>query len=89
MNEVYKWFEDNIYYSVNSGKASIYLENDDLFEFENMLKELVTDYTNLQSKIDKAIEYIDDLCKCSDGTYFNYGDDLSPKHIVDILKEKK
>ena len=44
---------------------------------------------NLQSKIDKAIEYIDDLCKYSDGTYFNYGDDLSPKHIVDILKEDK
>ena len=39
----------------------------------------------LQQRIDKAIEYIDKLCLCSSG-YFDYGDDLSPKHIVDILK---
>ena len=39
----------------------------------------------LQKRIDKAIEYIDKLCLCSSG-YFDYGDDLSPKHIVDILK---
>lgn len=53
-------------------------------------KETLTDMVlEYQEKIDKAIEYIDDLCKCSDGTYFNYGDDLSPKNIVDILKENK
>lgn len=58
-------------------------------ELLNQYIELSRDYEYLQSKIDKAIEYINDLCKCSDGTYFNYGDDLSPKHIVDILKEDK
>ena len=39
----------------------------------------------LQQRIDKAIEYIDEMCLCSSG-YFDYGDDLSPKHIVDILR---
>lgn len=36
-------------------------------------------------RIDKAIDYIDDMCLCSSG-YFDYGDDLSPKHIVEILR---
>ena len=57
--------------------------------YEEDIQRIVEEKNNLQSKIDKAIEYIDDLCKCSDGTYFNYGDDLSPKYIVDILKEDK
>lgn len=39
----------------------------------------------LQQRINKAIKYIDDMCLCSLG-YSNYGDDLSPKHIVEILK---
>jgi hypothetical protein len=39
----------------------------------------------LQNRINKAIEYIDEMCLCSDG-YANYGDDLSPEHIVNILK---
>ena len=54
----------------NHDKASIFLEKQNV---------------ELQQRIDKAIKYIDDMCLCSSG-YFDYGDDLSPKHIVDILK---
>ena len=54
----------------NHDKASIFLEKQNV---------------ELQQRIDKAIKYIDDMCLCSSG-YFKYGDDLSPKHIVDILK---
>ena len=56
MNEIYKYFEDNIYYSVSSGKANIYLENDDLFEFEKMLKELKSNY-NKKEKIIHDIKF--------------------------------
>lgn len=38
-----------------------------------------------KKRIEKAIEYINKLCLCSDG-YTQYGDDLNPKHIVNILK---
>ena len=38
--------------------------------------------------INKAIEYINKMCLCSDG-YANYGDDLSPEHIVNILQSKE
>lgn len=41
-------------------------------------------YGILQERIDKAIEYINDMCLFDDG-YANYGDDLRPAHIVDIL----
>ena len=57
-----------------------------------LIKRLLDDLDNadktikyLQQRIDKAIEYIDEMCLCSSG-YFNYGDNLSPKHIVDILR---
>lgn len=54
------------------------LDCEDLIKIMNYIKQL-------QQRIDKAIIYIDDMCLCSTG-YFDYGDDLSPKHIVDILK---
>ena len=38
MSEVLKWFEDNIYYSVNSGNATFSIQNEDLWEFEKLLK---------------------------------------------------
>jgi len=38
MSEVLKWFEDNIYYSVNSGTATFSIQNEDLWEFEELLK---------------------------------------------------
>ena len=57
-----------------------------------LIKRLLDDLDNadktikyLQQRIDKAIEYIDEMCLCSSG-YFDYGDDLSPKNIVDILR---
>lgn len=33
----------------------------------------------------KAIEYINEMCLCSDG-YANYGDDLRPEYIINILQ---
>ena len=39
----------------------------------------------LQDRINKAIDYINDMCLFDDG-YANYGDDLRPAHIVNILK---
>lgn len=47
--------------------------------------EIYREYYKLRDRIDKAIEYINDMCLCSSG-YFDYGDDLSPKHIVEILR---
>ena len=42
-------------------------------------------YEELQDRIKKAIEYINEMTLTSDG-YANYGDDLRPEHIIDILK---
>lgn len=42
-------------------------------------------YEELEYRIDKAIEYINEMTLTSDG-YANYGDDLRPEHIIDILK---
>ena len=39
----------------------------------------------LKQRIDEAIEYINEMTLTSDG-YANYGDDLRPEHIVDILE---
>ena len=36
-------------------------------------------------RIDKAIEYINEMTLTSNG-YASYGDDLRPEHIVNILK---
>lgn len=64
-------------------------ELDDLVEFLNdehiVFEGATKKFKELQQRIDKAIEYIDELCLCSSG-YFDYGDDLSPKHIVEILR---
>ena len=38
-----------------------------------------------KDRIKKAIEYINEMCLGSDG-YANYGDDLRPEHIIEILK---
>ena len=43
------------------------------------------DRVELEQRIDRAIEYINDMCLFDDG-YANYGDDLRPAHIVNILK---
>lgn len=55
---------------------------------EGILNQFYYDYMYMQKlkeDINKAIKYIDDMCLCSLG-YSNYGDDLSPKHIVEILR---
>ena len=57
-------------------------------DFNEIIKELKQEeHKNLElsMRINKAIEYINKLCLCSDG-YANYGDDLSPEHIVNILQ---
>lgn len=55
-------------------------------ENKSLLKEIHNREINkLQDRINKAIEYINEMCLCSDG-YANYGDDLRPEHIVNILQ---
>ena len=39
----------------------------------------------LQQRIDKAVEYIDSICLEEDG-YVGYGDDLTPKELINILR---
>ena len=46
---------------------------------------LAKENLELRSRINKAIDYINEMCLFSDG-YASYGDDLRPEHIVDILK---
>ena len=43
------------------------------------------EYQDLKEKVDKAIEYINEMTLTSNG-YANYGDDLRPEHIIEILK---
>ena len=50
--------------------------------YSNELEDKVEE---LQHRIDKAIEYINEMTLTSDG-YADYGDDLRPEHIVEILK---
>ena len=53
---------------------------------ESLLDECDEHNKYLQDRIDKAIEYIKELCYIeSRNEWFNYGDDLTPKYIVDIL----
>ena len=51
-------------------------------------QELVEEIERLHSIIKEAIEYINEMTLTSDG-YANYGDDLRPEHIIDILKGKQ
>lgn len=60
----------------------MYQANVKLVDENSTLKE----YTkSLERRIDKAIEYINEMCLSSDG-YASYGDDLRPEHIIEILK---
>ena len=43
------------------------------------------EYQDLKERIDKAIEYINEMTLTSSG-YADYGDDLRPEHIIEILK---
>ena len=52
---------------------------------ENDIKLLKEEINRLNNIIDKAIEYINEMCLCSDG-YANYGDDLRPEYIINILQ---
>ena len=58
-------------------------ENYTLLELER--KVYLNENKELEDRINKAIEYINEMTLTSDG-YANYGDDLRPEHIVDILK---
>ena len=48
----------------------------------NVANEIIFD---LQDRIDEAIKYINEMTLTSDG-YADYGDDLRPEHIIEILK---
>lgn len=52
MSEVLKWFYDNIYYSVHSGNVTFSIQNEDLWEFEELLK-----------KQDKELQQKDNIIK--------------------------
>lgn len=56
-----------------------------LFDLEADLEEEKAENNEKAEIIKKAIEYINEMCLCSYG-YANYGDDLKPEHIVDILR---
>lgn len=55
--------------------------NENLLDINYMIYEI----ERLHSIIKEAIEYINEMTLTSDG-YANYGDDLRPEHIIDILK---
>ena len=70
-----------------------YITNLEQYYNENVNKyeELLVKYSTLnrwynssKSRNEKAIKYINEMCLCSDG-YCDYGDDLRPEHIVNIL----
>lgn len=42
-------------------------------------------YNGLNDKVQNTINYINEMCLTKDG-YSNYGDDLRPQHIIDLLK---
>lgn len=80
-------FEDNCYKLQDDYRKQDYYiwlskKERKQYDYEDYL---LNENEKLQKRINKAIEYIDDMCLCSSG-YCEYGDDLSPKHIVDILK---
>ena len=58
-------------------------ENYALLELER--KVYLNENKELEDRIDKAIEYINEMTLTSDG-YADYGDDLRPEHIIEILK---
>ena len=64
------------------------IEEDLIYTYEE-LANLTIKYQDLyleeRNKVKKAIEYINEMTLTSDG-YANYGDDLRPEHIVDILE---
>lgn len=46
-------------------------------------------YDSLQERIDKVKEYVKEMCYVDDEYgYCNYGDNLSPEHIIDLLENK-
>lgn len=59
MGEVLKWFEDNIYYSVNSGNATFSIQNEDLWEFEELLKKQDRKLQQKENIIKEVREYIE------------------------------
>ena len=60
-------------------------ENYTLLELER--KVYLNENKELEDRINKAIEYINEMTLTSDG-YANYGDDLRPEHIIEILEKE-
>ena len=85
---LYKRAEENDYivkdiaqYEENDSKLAKYT----ILELQKQLDFMIDRNNEKQNRIDKAVEYINEMCLCSEG-YANYGDDLRPEHIVNILK---
>ena len=56
-------------------------------QFATLNTSLRSDRDNYKYRIDKAIEYIKEMCWIDkEYGYCNYGDDLRPEHIVNILE---
>ena len=65
---------------------------DKLLELEALKKEnkqLEQDLYIALNKIDKAIDYINELTELSDGIYTNYCDALSREKLLEILGDKE
>ena len=60
-------------------------ENYALLELERTV--YLNENKELEDRINKAIEYINEMTLTSDG-YANYGDDLRPEHIIEILEKE-
>lgn len=54
-------------------------------ECNSLFNHLTKKDLDYKSRCDKAIEYINEMCLCTNG-YCDYGDDLRPEHIVKILQ---
>lgn len=74
--------KDSVEFQYTLAKAKGY---DNALLFTNEEEELIEEIERLHSIIKEAIEYINEMTLTSDG-YANYGDDLRPEHIIEILK---
>jgi len=79
----------NVNVKLNELMPNEFYANDDGKLYAEITLEQINKITDIllyqQQRIDKAIEYINEMCLCSDG-YCDYGDDLRPEHIVNLLQ---
>lgn len=85
MSKVLKWFEDNIYYSITSGSATFSIQNEDLWEFEELLKKQDRKLQQKENIIKEVRKYIEN------NLYSDYGYECkqSKKELLAILDKEK